>query len=102
MSHIIRLRSAWETTATGEETRHARNFGRPRTLDAHERVWLICEHIPAPAQVLLNGQKIGAIPESGSFAVDITESLQARNSLLFEVSSAQPLGAVSIEIRAQT
>jgi hypothetical protein len=101
MPHIIRIRGAWESIPSGDCTHHSRNFGRPRTLDAHERVWLICQNVPGPVEVYLNGQAIGENREMGSFAVDITDLLQTRNIVLFAVTSSEPLGEVSIEIRAE-
>jgi hypothetical protein len=100
MPHIIRLRGAWDSISVEDRTHHVRNFGRPRTLDADEQVWLVCQNIPGPVEVYLNEQVIGGNRESGSFAADITDLLQARNTILFAVASPESLGEVSIEIRA--
>jgi hypothetical protein len=99
MPHIIRLRGGWESIPSEDRVHHSRNFGRPRTLDAHERVWLICQNVPGPFEVYLNGQAIGGNREMGSFAADITDLLQTRNTILFAVTSSEPLGEVCIEIR---
>ncbi len=98
MTHVIRLRGAWETKFHGGIAHHARNFGRPRTLDAGEQVWLVCAHLPGPGAVTLNGQVVGQVNESGPFAADVTGRLQVRNTVHFAVGSADPLGEVTIEI----
>jgi hypothetical protein len=99
MPHIIRLRGAWECTSSAGITSHSRNFGRPRTLEANERVWLICRSVPGPADVFLNAEKVGENRETGSLAIDITQRLQPRNTIRFEVAADEPLGEVVIEIR---
>jgi hypothetical protein len=100
MPHVIHLRSAWDITSSAQAIRHSRNFGRPRTLEAHERVWLVCQSVPGPSEISLNGNVIGETHEKGPFAVEITNHLQPRNRIQFSVTSADPLGEVSIEIRA--
>jgi hypothetical protein len=100
MTHTIHLRSAWETTSDLTRTRHSRKFGRPRTLDAAERVWLICRAVPGPAEVSLNGEQVGSMPQAGPFAADITEKLRARNIVELRVESAELLGDVVLEIRS--
>ena len=97
--HTIRLRGAWETGEAAGRTTHARKFGRPRTLDPGERLWLVCAHVPGPAEVSVNGMVIGSVPLAGPFAIDITDHLQPRNAVVFAVSSAEPLGEVILEVR---
>ena len=99
MAHIIRLHSQWQSTSHADRTHHARNFGRPRITDAHERVWLVCQHIPGSYEATLNGQALGAGDAAGTFAVDVTELLLHRNTVVFAVASADPLGEVALEIR---
>jgi hypothetical protein len=99
MPHVIRLRGAWEVTSAVGLTIHTRNFGKPRTLESQERVWLVCQDVPGPAEVFLNGHKVAESGEAGSIAVGITEHLQPRNNLRFEVAARARLGEVSIEIR---
>ena len=98
--HTIKLGPPWVVTAIGGETRHARKFGSPRTLDTNERVWLVCEHVPAPAEVFVNGNSVGATATQGAFAADVTSLLAPRNEVVFVVASEQPLGAVALEIRS--
>jgi hypothetical protein len=100
MSHIIRLRGAWECTSSADVERHTRNFGRPRTLDPGERVWLVCQNMPGSTEVILNGKPIGANREKGIFQIDITDHLQTRNQVIFSVGSKEPLGEVYLEMRA--
>jgi hypothetical protein len=99
MRHIIRLRGAWETKSSADFVRHSRNFGRPRTLETHERVWLVCQSMPGPTEVFLNGQLIGEKREKGPFEVEITDLLLPRNQIIFSAASSEPFGEVSIEIR---
>lgn len=96
--HTIRLGPPWEVVPIAGGTRHARKFGRPRTLDAAERVWLVCEHVPGAAAVHLNGTAVGTPGAPGRFAADITSLLLPRNEVVFVVASELPLGAVALEI----
>jgi hypothetical protein len=99
--HTIRLGPPWQTTTTDAGTRHARKFGRPRTLDPNERVWLVCEHVPGAVEVSVNGSAVGTSDASGPFAADVTAHLQPRNEVVFAVVAADgPLGAVVLEIRS--
>jgi hypothetical protein len=99
--HRIRLRGAWEVVPLdGERVRHARRFGRPRTQDAAETVWLVCESVPGAATVSLNGTRIGEAAAGQTFALDITGQLDVRNEVTIDVMNAAALGEVAIEIRA--
>ena len=98
--HTIRLRGAWSATTTGGRARHARKFGRPRTLDAGERVWLVCNGVPGPTSVFVNGESVGMIEEGGGpFAADVTDRLEMRNEVVFDTAATDPLGEVVLEIR---
>jgi hypothetical protein len=97
--HRIRLGSPWEVAFEGERTRHKRNFGRPRTLDSGDRVWLVCERIPGAADVTVNGELIGTTPTAGPFVADVTARLLARNVVIVSVISGEPLAGVALEIR---
>jgi hypothetical protein len=97
--HQIRLGPPWQTTTSDAGTRHARKFGSPRALDANERLWLVCENVPGPAEIRVNGTVIGSPDAGGPFAADITHLLQPRNEVVFAVASAEPLGAVALEVR---
>src|SRR4051794_5557416 len=100
MIHTIRLRGGWSSTSDGGRFIHARNFGRPKTLDADERVWLVCDRVPGPAEVRVNGERIGGTSGAESFAADITVHLQPRNRVELILESSAPLGEVVLEIRA--
>lgn len=100
MTHTIHLRGCWETTFDRAHTTHSRKFGRPRTLDTTERVWLICATVPGAAQVAVNGQLVGTAAAGGPFAADITERLQARNIVELRVESTELIGTVALEIRS--
>lgn len=99
MTHTIRLGPPWEVTPAGNSTRHARKFGRPRTLAPNERVWLVCEHVPGSAEVSVNGAPVSTLASAGPFAVDVTALLAPRNEVAFVVASAESLGSVVLEIR---
>ena len=101
-NHKIRLGPPWEVAAEAGMTRHTRNFGWPRSLDPGERVWLVCESIPGPADVAVNGAIVGTTDASGALAIEITEHLRPRNKLVVAVASGEPLGAVALEIRPST
>src|SRR4051812_16841544 len=76
VTHSIRLGPPWQVTATDAGARHARKFGRPRALDADERLWLVCRHVPAAAEVLVNGAAVGTPAAAGPFAADVTSLLR--------------------------
>ena len=97
--HTIRLGSPWDVAAVAGGTRHTRKFGRPRTLDAHERVWLVCAHLPAGGEVQVNNTAVGKPDAPGPFAADVTALLRPRNEVFFFIESDLPLGAVVLEIR---
>jgi hypothetical protein len=98
--HTIRLGPPWQVTATESGTRHARKFGRPRTLDTNEQLWLVCEHIPGAAEIRVNETVVGAIETPGPFAAEITSLLQPRNEVVLITTSDSALGAIVLEIRA--
>ncbi len=97
--HSIRLGPPWQVAAVDGGTRHARKFGRPRTLDANERLWLVCAHVPGPVEVRVNGACVGTADAPGPFVADVTALLGQRNEVAFVVSSAEPLGGVALEVR---
>jgi hypothetical protein len=101
MTHTIRLRGAWESSTGVDTTRHGRKFGRPRKLDENERIWLVCKNVPGPAGIYLNGTLIGEAKTCGPFDSDITELIQARNTVLLDVASSEALGEIALEIRSK-
>lgn len=86
--HRIRLHGFWDSKAG----RHARRFGRPRTLDAGETAWLVGV---GSGTVLLNGEPLGEA--AGAFAFEVTARLLPRNEVAFE-GPAQPAD-VALELR---
>ena len=98
-THKIRLGPPWEVTRDTTQTRHARNFGRPRTLDSGERVWLVCDDLPAAAEVSVNGVVVGPAP-AGAFAADVTDHLRPRNTVIIAVAGDGPLGGIALEMRS--
>jgi hypothetical protein len=99
--HTIRLRGFWSVTASADNRSHlhSRNFGRPRTLDPDERLWLVCAHVPGPAQILLNQTLVEELPAAGPLAIDVTPHLRVRNTVTLVVDSDGPLGEVALEVR---
>lgn len=91
--HRIRLGPPWEVTPLGNgRFRHTRKFGRPRTLDEDERLFLVCDDLPAPPKVFVNGV------EQKFPAYDITALLQPRNEVVIELKSDVPLSGVRLEV----
>ena len=97
--HTIRLGPPWQLTPADGGARHARKFGRPRTLDPDERLWLVCDHVPGAGDVHVNGTLVASPDAPGPFAADITPLLLPRNEVVFAVASDGPLGAVALEVR---
>jgi hypothetical protein len=88
--HRIRLGPPWVTSDGGAV--FTRRFGRPRTLDPHERVWLVCPF--APESVAVNGQPVAA-------EADITALIQPRNEVVVRITAGTTFpGEVVVEIRA--
>ena len=80
--HTIRLRGFWDVTPLPNgRTQHRRRFGKPRTLDANESLWLVCPHELSAAMVLLNGEPVGTSSQLEPLAVDLTARLQPRNEV---------------------
>lgn len=87
--HTIRLRGAWAVAPDGTRSR---KFGWPTALDPHERVWLVCDALPSPAAVSVNG--VAVTPEA-----DITPLLAPRNDLVIRIPAGAELGPVALEVR---
>lgn len=97
--HRIRLRGAWEIeTLDATRVRCSRNFGKPRTLDPHESVWLFCESTLHFDNFKLNDTPIGS-PGNGPLTIDITSIIQPRNVLILEGPSSEITQGVALEIR---
>jgi hypothetical protein len=104
MPHVIRLRGPWkcadrtfdwdtqlqDALAGGTRTCLSRQFGMPTGLTASDEVRLVIEGLTA-SEVRLNGTAL-----TGAF--DVTNLLQARNSLEIECSAAGSASQVRIEI----
>lgn len=97
--HQIRLGPPWEITSLDGRYLHTRRFGRPRTLDPDERVWLVCLS-PGPAEIFVNGERVGTARDIGTIvSADITNLLKPRNELRITAVSTEPLAGVALEIR---
>ncbi len=99
--HRIRLGPPWEVrTIADGGTRHARKFGQPRQSDSSERIYLVCESVPAETEISLNELRLDSVRASGPVSFDITSLLKPRNVVVFSTLSQEPLGAVSLRIDA--
>ena len=82
--------------------RFRRRFGYPGHLDAHERVWLTAQAMPALSRVALNDEKLPT-PADAAFEYEVTPLLQPRNCLELVVESFGPeaggWGDVALEVR---
>jgi hypothetical protein len=88
--HRIRLGHPWVASADGLS--FSRRFGRPRTLDPTERVWLVCGF--EPEAVTENGEAVAA-------TADVTALIQPRNEIVLRIAAdAKFPGEVALEIRA--
>ncbi|VTT96681.1 unnamed protein product [Gemmataceae bacterium] len=96
--HTIRLRGAWIAVREGDRTVHTRHFGWPRTLDPDERVWLVCDDLPGPAEIRLNDEVVATILARGPFRLDITRNGGPRNTVGFSVTSNESVGEVTLEV----
>jgi len=95
MSHRIRLGPPWELeTPEGGRERHLRRFGRPRTLDATERVILTAD-LPEGSEVFLNGEPI-------ELGTDLAARLLPRNELAIATPAGTVPANVALEIHAVT
>lgn len=89
--HRIRLAGFWETVTAGVMTRHSRRFGKPRSQDVTETVWIVST---VAGEIEINGVALGS---GASF--DITAHLLPRNELAIVLPPDVPLGEVVLEIR---
>ena len=97
MVHRIRLGPPWQvTTLEDDRSRHARRFGRPRTIDSTETVWLVVESLPMGCEVFLNEAPFDI---TDPFAVEITRLLNPRNEVAIHMPDGASMGAVALEIR---
>lgn len=102
LPHRIRLAGFWQMTPiSADRVRHERRFGRPRTLDPLESVWVVGVGVPGPAELSVNGETVGRMEAGQSFAFDMTTRLTPRNTLAIDTDADIPLGEVHIEIRSQ-
>jgi len=103
--HTIRLSGGWAVTAPAAGvTRHVRRFGRPRTLDPNETVWLTVRDAPGSGTVAVNGRPVGDVADPQTpFTTEIRSFLHDRNELVLDLRSTsdRPPGDVSLEIRAE-
>jgi GNAT superfamily N-acetyltransferase len=102
--HTIRLAGGWTTTTPAAGvTRYTRRFGRPRTLDPNETVWVTVRNA-GPGTVAVNGRTVGHSDDTATpFAAEIRSLLQDRNDLVLELRGPPegPPGDVALEIRSE-
>jgi hypothetical protein len=93
--HRIRLRDPWEAEPLPDgRTRYTRRFGRPTNLGVSS-VWLVFEGRTSPADVWLNGERLGELVGDSEF--NVTNRLADRNGI--EVWTTEELDEVVLEIR---
>jgi hypothetical protein len=81
--------------------RFRRHFGYPGRIDDFERIWLTFAGVSGTADVRLNGQFLGRLPE-GPAEYDVTSLLQNRNVLEVEIEGDEHSGLweeTALEIR---
>jgi hypothetical protein len=89
------LRPPWEREDLLDgRIRFRRRFGKPRTLDDSETVWLVGE-AAAGAEVRLNGELLGE--SDGRFAFEVTNRLALRNEIA--ITATGDIGPVAVEVR---
>ncbi|MGL6076616.1 MAG: hypothetical protein ACRC8S_20875 [Fimbriiglobus sp.] len=87
----MRLRGFWVATEQPDgRTQFARSFGRPRTLDANERLWVVFD---VTGDVSVNGVPLGTGQE-----FDLTAHLLPRNRLEITLEAAS-LDQATLEVR---
>src|SRR5262245_39757194 len=105
LPHRIRLRGPWEHDSLANC--FSRRFHQPTGLTAATRVWLVIDECTASAQIVLNGNEIGAAICSRPARFDITADLQPNNLLAITLTDPQsaaksphgsPIGLVELEI----
>ena len=100
--HKIRLRGSWKIERREDGSAvFERDFGSPRTRDAGERVWLVCDRVPGNGVASVNGIEIGDAVAGSAFAGDATDPLQPRTRVRFELLAVgdAELGEVGLEFR---
>ena len=101
--HRIRLRGFWTVTPLADGGfAHRRSFGRPQMSDPSERAWLVCDTLPGPATITMNGEPLGSA-DSGTAAFDVTERLLPRNELVITLTGPgviDTLDNVALEMRS--
>jgi hypothetical protein len=99
--HRIRLAGFWSSAPLPDgRVRHARRFGRPRTLDPGETAWLVGTGPAGSGMIWLNGALLGDVTADEPFAFDVTTRLQPRNEVWIDGSAAQ-IDHVVLEIRTE-
>ena len=101
-THTIRLKDFWISTVrpTGR-MRFTRSFGKPRTLDANETVWIVASSSPGTGTATLNGTWLGNFEANVPFALEITDLLLNRNEVCLEIVAEKELAidGIVLEIR---
>lgn len=96
-THTIRLKHFWISTVlpTGR-VRFTRSFGKPRTLDANETVWIVASSSPGTGTATLNGTCLGNFEANVPFAFEISGLLSNRNEVCLEIVTTVELAIEDI------
>ncbi len=99
-THTIRLNGFWIATPLPTGMRFTRPFGKPRTLDANETVWIVGS-LPTIGTIQVNNTILGNFAASTPFAFEITNRLASRNQIAFDLvtSTEVAIDGVVLEIR---
>ena len=103
--HRIRLRGGWRVERAEDGSAvFERGFGAPRTMEAAETVWLVCDCMPGNGVVQVNGRKIGDAVAGSGFAGELTGVMLPRNMVRIELTGAggAELGEVGLEFRTES
>jgi len=100
-THTIRLNGFWKATALPTGMRFTRTFGKPRTLDANETVWIVVGSLPTIGSVRVNDTILGNFDATTPFAFEITHLLSSRNQIGFDLATTAEVAieGVVLEIR---
>ena len=100
-THTIRLNGFWIATAIPTGMRFTRAFGKPRTLDANETVWIVVDSLQTIGIVRVNETFLGNFAAATPFAFEITPLLSSRNQIAFDLATSVEVAidGVVLEIR---
>lgn len=95
--HSIRLRHPWHhSRPAADVVQWERTFHRPRGLEKDDLLWLMVAHLPAEAEVRVNGQTLPGTIDGDHSRFDLTTVLADANRVAIAMPAALA-GAVAGE-----